>query len=921
MRLNVLFLSGLLAQNCNKSAEKKVQALRQNITMTRFDCVREKTLNVWSSINEDAQKSLIDMMLKTQEYGKLDAEFCQRLKNNYAPFGLDDKKPDRLDCDIIKNHNFDCPEDDNYNPDCERGEAVTNNLQEPVYEIEYIGRKNIRVPNIVVLGQTGAGKSYFSNGLMGYKNPDKGPFGTGDSSVSCTRKPRGFHTTFFNNTLRSHGVRPMKMNLFDTPGFGDSDSCQIEANKQRIANAISKKIDVFAFLVKHDNPRFDATTQKTFRMLNEWTMGTIWQNFVIVYSRVEFGDLNREKRIRKKTTWDAEMNQKRHQLIENLYKMSQQENWNILNTTDGSLREMVKEDFENIRTSALNVNQNVMCDLSADGISENEHCWKQAKVNEALDYDIEDGPTIDDCLQLPTTEQPKCFQQNAEFQKSSESDKIIFHENEFVLSNEAKRFQSIVKEFMSHPVTPQKLYWEEKMEDDLAEYNKRWDGFGELTNIEVVKLSNDNVDTSECEKNYNQNLALIEVHSKEVSCPRWSEWSFEDCSTKCGYAHVTGTRKCLKHDQELTSTAECEIEYPQDSRNQTSQFCENLKSCSWLITDETDSEGWRKDSECSEACGTGVQSFRRKCNGSICDGEDWKQESCNTHYCEWSAWEEIGSCSKQCAGGEQLQNRRCLGKQCDPSEKFSKYTECNKHECSWGEWSCPDHCDGNIKIGSRTRKIYKDKEIKETRSCVHKSCFKDFGSVKKLSPHVYASWGDFTTPAFCEGNQLATGFKFEWEPHQGSGDDTFGNGFYMYCNARNDDTSGAMKTIGGSGPWPERYQIFDCKNGYYLYGIQLNSEGGQGGGLRNSGDDTALNNVRMWCRNPINGHEYQLGQANAPTDGKWSTRVNCPTYYGMMGVQLQIEPKQGGGDNDDTSLGKIIPYCAPINQFMNAFFD
>merc|ERR1711937_463980 len=186
MRLNFLLLNGIqliLSQKChemNEKARKKTEELKMDATMAQFECVRAKTLDQWSSTNEDTQQRLIAMMLKTADYGKLDAEFCHRIKNNYAPFGLDEYKPDRLKCDVIEHDKFDCPEEEHYNPECEeKGEKV--NLQEPVYEIE-----GVRVPNIVILGQTGAGKSYFSNGLMGYRFPDKGPFGTGDKSVSCT---------------------------------------------------------------------------------------------------------------------------------------------------------------------------------------------------------------------------------------------------------------------------------------------------------------------------------------------------------------------------------------------------------------------------------------------------------------------------------------------------------------------------------------------------------------------------------------------------------------------------------------------------------------------------------------------------------------------------------------------------------------
>ena len=46
---------------------------------------------------------------------------------------------------------------------------------------------NVRVPNIILLGKTGAGKSFFGSGLFAAENPDLGVFKTSNSAHSCTK--------------------------------------------------------------------------------------------------------------------------------------------------------------------------------------------------------------------------------------------------------------------------------------------------------------------------------------------------------------------------------------------------------------------------------------------------------------------------------------------------------------------------------------------------------------------------------------------------------------------------------------------------------------------------------------------------------------------------------------------------------------
>ena len=72
---------------------------------------------------------------------------------------------------------------------------------------------------------------------------------------------------------------PMKINVFDTPGFADAEITNIRKNKLLIASSLKNNIDMIIFL--SPNPRFDQNNQLSLEMLNEWTSGKMWDNLII----------------------------------------------------------------------------------------------------------------------------------------------------------------------------------------------------------------------------------------------------------------------------------------------------------------------------------------------------------------------------------------------------------------------------------------------------------------------------------------------------------------------------------------------------------------------------------------------------------------------------------------------------------------
>ncbi|XP_073727816.1 LOW QUALITY PROTEIN: vitelline membrane outer layer protein 1 homolog [Misgurnus anguillicaudatus] len=149
----------------------------------------------------------------------------------------------------------------------------------------------------------------------------------------------------------------------------------------------------------------------------------------------------------------------------------------------------------------------------------------------------------------------------------------------------------------------------------------------------------------------------------------------------------------------------------------------------------------------------------------------------------------------------------------------------------WGTWGQREMCpDGMYAAGFSLK-------VEEPGGYTFIHCTKHFSGPHKSNVTVESntgSWGEWSDIKWCSHGFL-TSFQLKVEPYQSSWDDTAVNNIRFICSTGN-TPEGSGTSWGDWGDWSNKCQ------GKGICGIKTRVEEPQG-----IGDDTALNDVHMYC--------------------------------------------------------------------------
>ncbi|XP_045118100.1 vitelline membrane outer layer protein 1-like [Portunus trituberculatus] len=169
------------------------------------------------------------------------------------------------------------------------------------------------------------------------------------------------------------------------------------------------------------------------------------------------------------------------------------------------------------------------------------------------------------------------------------------------------------------------------------------------------------------------------------------------------------------------------------------------------------------------------------------------------------------------------------------------------------------------------------------------------------------NWGTWGPQEFCPEGTFAYAFEIKVEPED-SNDDTSMNGIQLYCRLPMDAGHDGLPPRKGArefsitsnvARWGNWRGMRSCTEGL-LTGLKMKSEEDQGFFV----DDTAANDLEMQCN-----HSTTTLNGGGNHWGFYSSWATCPEGWAICGLMTRVEAESA---TDDTALNDVRMYCCQV---------
>ena len=327
-------------------------------------------------------------------------------------------------------------------------------------------------------------------------------------------------------------IEHFRLNVVDTPGFGDTDEDKRERNSQRVAQALTFGINAFFLVQKGEMTRFGEQEQEILGYLHQWTNGAFWNRLVIL-DRASFNyESLYERSIKDKSYWFESQTTDVEAIQRLILDVGKKQNWTI--RRNGRDTPLSSRDLEGIKRLPFDAKQTIFCDQKRPGCTP----ITARKCN---------NPRFrQSCYKMPIWEDEVSVK-DGEFDYRQDDDDL-YHENEYenVLFWEDVSTVRKSKIFFYEQLKILTKYIKAantKIRTNRDVFKREVEEWNDLYETQFISKT---TDITKCTTPRAEQQKLLKAKAK---CNKWGKWRRTSKCPTCGDGLRQERRHCLNHDQ------------------------------------------------------------------------------------------------------------------------------------------------------------------------------------------------------------------------------------------------------------------------------------------------------------------------------------------------------------------------------------